>query len=338
MNNVMLILLVLGSGFFSVFMLLLAIAKPKQKEDVQSRLKRLKAEDELAFKLPDNIHAPVPEDANKRGEALANLNAQLDELFEPLVQDRIAESDARELARVIENAGRYGMTPKELRLWQYKAALLVPIAVGIFSYGIIGFSIALTPLLLLLGVAGGYYYPMLALNREAATRRNTILKQLPTTLDLLTICVEAGLSLQAGMFKVVEKTRPSPLRDEIDQVLREIQLGRPRAEALKDMAKRINLKEVNSVVLSMVQAEAMGTSVAKSLRVQSEIARENRWLRAQEAAYQAPVKLSFPLVFFIFPTIFIVIFGPVGLELFVNWNAPAGSSQSASPEPSASPQ
>jgi tight adherence protein C len=109
------------------------------------------------------------------------------------------------------------------------------------------------------------------------------------------------------------------LREEIDQVLREIQLGRPRAEALKDMAKRINLKEVNSVVLAMVQAEAMGTSIAKNLRVQADIARENRWTRAQEMAYKAPVKLTFPLVFFIFPTMFIVIFGPVVLDVMSNW-------------------
>jgi tight adherence protein C len=337
MSNYLLIAAVLGSGFVSIFMLLLAIAKPKQKEDVQSRLKRLKLDDEMAFHLPN---ATASTEVVPKANGLANLNAQLDELFEPLVQGRISESDARELGRAIESAGRYGMTPKQLRLWQFKSAALMPLAILILSYAIMGFNLALTPILVILAAVVGYYYPLLALNREGAKRRMDILRQLPTTLDLLTICVEAGLSLQAAMFKVVEKTRQSPLRDELDQALREIQLGRPRAEALKEMSKRINLKEVNSVVLSMVQAEAMGTSISKSLRVQSEIAREGRWLRAQELAYKAPVKLTFPLVFFIFPTIFIVIFGPVGLELFVNWNPPAGSvlsEPSPSPAPTSSP-
>lgn len=315
--NTLLILAILGLGFLSVFMLLLAIAKPKQKEDVQSRLKRLNVEEEPAFKLPGSEAAT--EVVAQQATAIEQLSEQLDELFKPMVAGRLTESEGRELKKVLDNAGRYAMTPMQMRLWQWKAATLFTFATAIFTIALMGPNMAVTPIFLILAALGGYNYPLLALNREAVKRRNDILKQLPTTLDLLTICVEAGLSLQAGLFKVVEKTRPSPLRDEIDQVLREIQLGRPRAESLKDMAKRINLKEVNSVVLAMVQAENMGTSVAKSLRIQSEIARESRWMRAQEQAFQAPVKLSFPLVFFIFPVIFIVIFGPVGLELMTNW-------------------
>jgi Flp pilus assembly protein TadB len=330
----LLILVILLLGFLSVFMLFLAIAKPKQKEDVESRLKRLNVEEDVSFKLPTLDPSEAIQGPPKAYSAIDNLNAQLDEVFKPLVKDRISDSDTRSLKLILENAGRYGMSPLQLRLWQCKAATMLPIAIGILSFGVMGFNMAITPLLLIGAAVGGFYYPILALHREAAQRRTAILRQLPTTLDLLTICVEAGLSLQAALFKVVEKTRPSPLRDEIDQVLREIQLGRPRAESLKNMAKRINLKEVNSVVLSMVQAEAMGTSIAKSLRIQSEIAREGRWMRAQEQAFQAPVKLSFPLVFFIFPVIFIVIFGPVGLELYTNWQKPPGTeTPAASPSP-----
>ncbi|MFP5501415.1 MAG: type II secretion system F family protein [Candidatus Sericytochromatia bacterium] len=312
----MLALILLGV-FGSVILLLLAVAKPKQKEDVEARLKRLNP-DELAAKPK----APEPESDTPKKEkkdAVADLNRQLDEVFRPLAKKRLTEAQAALLAKTIANAGRYTMTPVELRAWQYKAAAIAPLAAGVFLYALMGFEIPVTPMLMALAGVGGYFFPILALGQEATKRRNQILRQLPTTLDLLTICVEAGLSLQASMVKVVEKTRPSPLRDEIDQALREVQLGRPRAQALKDMAKRINLKEVNSVVLSMVQAEAMGTSIGKSLRVQSEIARENRWTRAQEQAYKAPVKLTFPLVFFIFPTVFIVIFGPVVLDLMSNF-------------------
>jgi tight adherence protein C len=314
--------------FASVMLFLLAIAKPKQKEDVEGRLKRLNAEDDErpAFKIPDKFVAPEPEDgvggqAKTKKDAVADLNAQLDELFKPMAKKRLTEADADALAKVLQAAGRYAMTPLQLRVWQYKSATLMPLGIGIFVAALIGFNPAVIPLIVILASVGGYWYPIVSLHSEAGKRRNAILKTLPTTLDLMTICVEAGLSLQAAMAKVVEKSRPSPLREEIDQCLREIQLGRSRADALKEMGRRINLKEVNSVVLSMVQAEAMGTGIAKSLRIQSEIARDNRMQRAQEQAMQAPVKLSFPLVFFIFPTVFIVIFGPVALELFTNWTA-----------------
>lgn len=312
------IVLILALAFLSFFMLLLAIAKPKQKEDVQARLSRLNVEEEL----PSMARPVEPEDDDgkpKKKDGLADLNAKLDALFKPMAQKRLTDAQAGQLAETIQNAGRYGMTPVQLRTWQYKIAALLPFGAAILTIAGLGFDWIITPLVIAAAAAAGYFIPVLLLNNEATQRRNAILRQLPSTLDLMTICVEAGLSLQAALFKVVEKSRPSPLREELDQALREIQLGRPRAQALKDMAKRINLKEVNSVVLSMVQAEAMGTSVAKSLRVQAEIARENRWQRAQEKAYQAPVKLTFPLVLFIFPVIFIVIFGPVALELMANW-------------------
>jgi tight adherence protein C len=313
------LILILALAFLSVFLLLLAIAKPKGKEDVENRLKRLRADEEPSKIKGFQPEAPADE-APKKKDALKDASAQLDELFTPMAQERLSEVEAARLAEFIANAGRYTMTPLQVRVWQFKAAVITPLFVGILLIGGLGFNLFVTPLLLLAAAAVGYYFPLIQLHQEASKRRNAILRQLPTTLDLLTICVEAGLSLQAAMFKVVEKTRPSPLRDEIDQALREIQLGRPRAQALKDMSKRINLKEVNSVVLAMVQAEAMGTGIAKSLRVQAAIARENRWTRAQEMAFKAPVKMTFPLVFFIFPVVFIVIFGPVALDLLTNWS------------------
>jgi Flp pilus assembly protein TadB len=309
-----LLLLLFGLLFASLFLGLLAIAKPKQREDVESRLKRLTDDTDRPVYRPQQPETPPP-----RREPLADANAQLDELFRPWARGRLTEGQAAELTQLLHAAGRYGTTPLQLRVWQLKCAVLMPIGAVVFTFALLGFNAAVTALVALAGTLGGFMYPVFALQREGSQRRDRILKQLPTTLDLLTVCVEAGLSLQAGLQKVVEKTRPSPLREELDQVLREIQLGRPRGDALREMARRVGLKEVNSVVLAMVQAEAMGTGIAKSLRIQSEIARENRVQRAQEQAMQAPVKLSFPLVFFIFPVVFIVIFGPVALELFTNW-------------------
>ncbi|MEB3284983.1 MAG: type II secretion system F family protein [Candidatus Sericytochromatia bacterium] len=301
-------------SFVAVLLLLLAVAKPKQREEVEGRLKRLKENAER----PNFLHTEAPQSALKK-DALADANQQLDALFRPAAERRLSERQATEIQLLLQAAGRYHMTPLQVRIWQLKSALLMPLAAIFLTFALLGFNPAVTVLLASGASGGGFFYPIFALQKESSKRRAVILRQLPTTLDLLTVCVEAGLSLQAALQKVVEKTRPNPLREEIDQVLREIQLGRPRGDALKDMARRVGIKEVNSVVLSMVQAEAMGTSVSKSLRVQSEIARDARMQRAQEQAMQAPVKLSFPLVFFIFPVVFIVIFGPVALELFTNW-------------------
>ncbi|MEB3328121.1 MAG: type II secretion system F family protein [Candidatus Sericytochromatia bacterium] len=309
-----LLLLLFGLMFASLFLGLLAIAKPKQREDVESRLRRLSSDDERPGFRAVQPDAPPP-----RTASIAEANAQLDELFRPWAAGRLSEGQATELTQLLHAAGRYGTPPLQLRVWQLKCAVLLPFCGVVFTFALLGFNAAVVALVTLAGTVGGYFYPVFALQREASQRRDLILKQLPTTLDLLTVCVEAGLSLQAGIQKVVEKTRPNPLREELAQVLREIQLGRPRGDALKEMARRVGLKEVNSVVLAMVQAEAMGTGIAKSLRIQSEIARDTRIQRAQEQAMQAPVKLSFPLVFFIFPVVFIVIFGPVALELFTNW-------------------
>lgn len=328
--------------FAAVFLLLLAVAKPKQKEDVEGRLKRIR-EDEGSAKKP----APWALAAAKEGpeepakkDPIAELSGQLDKAFTPWAQRMVGEGEQDDLQERIDRAGRYGMRPIDLVVWQLKAAALGGFGALILGAGLFGPEPGVLALLVFAAVGGGYWYPRHALNQEGTKRRTAILRALPATLDLMTICVEAGLSLQAAMFKVVEKGRPGPLRDEIDQVLREVQLGRPRGEALKDMGRRIDLKEVNSVVLSMVQAEATGTSVAKALRIQSEVARDGRWTRAQEQAYQAPVKLSFPLVFFIFPVMFLVIFGPVALELLTDWSrgeAPAAAAEPAPLDEEASP-
>lgn len=320
--------------FAAVFLLLLAVAKPKQKEEVEGRLKRIKDHEAGKKPAPWQLEASLeakPGEAKK--DPIAELSGKLDQAFTPYAERMVGEGEAEDLQELIDRAGRYGMRPLDLRVWQLKAAFLGGFGAIVLGTGLLGPEPGVLALLTAVALGAGYWYPRHALNQEATRRRTAILRALPATLDLLTICVEAGLSLQAAMFKVVEKGRPGPLREEIDQVLREVQLGRPRGDALKDMARRIELKEVNSVVLSMVQAEATGTSVAKALRIQSEVARDGRWTRAQEQAYQAPVKLSFPLVFFIFPVMFLVIFGPVALELLTDWTRGSDTTQVAEPAP-----
>jgi len=163
----------------------------------------------------------------------------------------------------------------------------------------------------------GYFYPLVKLNTMIEERKKEIFRSLPDTLDLLTVCLEAGMGINEALVKVVDKSRPTSLRDEISKTLQEIQIGNPRLQALKDLAKRIDLKELTSVIIAIIQAEKMGNSLSRTLKIQSEIIREIRWQKAQEQAQKAPVKIIIPVALFIFPTIFMVIFGPLVINYLV---------------------
>lgn len=173
----------------------------------------------------------------------------------------------------------------------------------------------MTALLYTLGGAGlGYYFPMSSLNSKIQKRQENIVKALPDALDLLVICVEAGLGFDMAMGKVYEKW-DNELALAFGRVLREIQLGKLRREALRDMAERMDVPDVNSFTAAIIQADQLGVSMATILRVQSEQMRIKRRQRAQEKAQQAPVKMIVPMVFLIFPSIWIVLLGPAVLQV-----------------------
>lgn len=158
----------------------------------------------------------------------------------------------------------------------------------------------------------GYYFPDMWLKGKIKRRQEEILRALPDALDLLTICVGAGLGFDAAMHKVVEKW-DNELAREFGRVLREIQLGKTRREALRDMADRIGLPEVSSFVAAIIQSEQLGVSLGKVLLIQAENMRTKRRQRAEEKAHQAPVKMIFPLVFLVMPALFIVLLGPAAM-------------------------
>ena len=161
---------------------------------------------------------------------------------------------------------------------------------------------------------GGVFVPMFLLRRSAKSRQKKVWRSMPSALDLLTTCVEAGLSLDFAMQRVAERYK-GPLADEIERMIREIGLGKTRREALLDMAERLDLPDVSTFVNSVIQAEQLGTSVGQVLRVQSNQLRMRRRQRAEQVARQAPVKMVFPLVFFLMPSLFIVTIGPVVLSV-----------------------
>jgi tight adherence protein C len=161
----------------------------------------------------------------------------------------------------------------------------------------------------LFGVAIGFILPEFWLGRRIRSRSMEMVLQLPDALDLLTISVEAGLGFDAALAKVVEKME-GPLVNEFRQALAEIRMGRTRRDALRDVVARADAQPVSNFIGAIVQAEQLGVPIAKVLQIQSQQLRIERRQRAEEAAAKAPVKMLFPMVGCIFPTIFIVILGP----------------------------
>jgi tight adherence protein C len=160
----------------------------------------------------------------------------------------------------------------------------------------------------------GFFGPDAWLERKVDERRQAMLRALPDVLDLLVISVEAGLGFDAALARVVS-TVPGPLSEEFFRMLQETRVGVSRRDAMRHLMERTDLDELRSFLLAMIQAEAFGVTIARVLRVQADEMRVKRRQRAQEKAFAAPVKLVFPLVFCIFPALFIVLLGPAALQI-----------------------
>jgi tight adherence protein C len=168
--------------------------------------------------------------------------------------------------------------------------------------------------------AFGACYPLIWLRDKVQARHQAITRALPYDLDLLTLSVEAGLDFTAALGKVVEKGRKGPLADELSIALKELKLGKTREEALRGLAARVGLPTLSSFVHALVQADKMGTPLGKILRILSTQMRIDRTQRAEKLANEAPVKLLLPLIGFIFPTLFIMLFGPIAYQVFFGGN------------------
>lgn len=162
--------------------------------------------------------------------------------------------------------------------------------------------------------AFGFVLPNVLLHNAGQKREQSMRNALPDALDLLTISVEAGLGFDAAVSRVARHTK-GPLAQEFSRLLQEMQIGVGRMEAMRAMAERTTIKEFRSFIMAMVQADAFGIPIARVLRVQSKEMRVKRRQRAEEAAQKVPVKILFPLIFFILPCLFIVIIGPVALQM-----------------------
>lgn len=159
-----------------------------------------------------------------------------------------------------------------------------------------------------------YVHPSMWLRSAVKSRHRSIERSLPFVLDLLTLSVEAGLDFMTAIQRIVQRRKIDPLGEELIRTFREVQLGKTRREALRSLGSRVNQTDVSSVVNALVQADELGVSIGSILRIQADQMRTRRFQRAEKAANEAPVKMLFPLTAFIFPSVFIVLLGPVIME------------------------
>jgi tight adherence protein C len=164
----------------------------------------------------------------------------------------------------------------------------------------------------------GFYLPDIWLRQKTDKRKEKILNALPDALDLFVVCVESGMGLDSAIYRVAQEMRLNSLElsDELQLMNLELRAGKSRKDALKNLALRTNLEEINSLVTLLIQTDQFGTSMADALRIYSDSYRTQRYQRAEELAAKLPVKLIFPLVVFIFPALFVVLLGPAAISIY----------------------
>ncbi|HSF68291.1 MAG TPA: type II secretion system F family protein [Nitrospiraceae bacterium] len=249
------------------------------------------------------------------------LKAQLQDLLEWF--GRINQSSNVEKVRatrgqLISAGYRSGKAP----IFFFGAKLLLAIVIVCLSAMIpakvLGFpSATQLTFFYVLAAACGYYAPKLWLWRAIAVRKDALQRAIPDALDLMVVCVEAGLGLDQAITRVGEEVKRAhpELSDELSILALELRTGVSRQEALRNLANRTDLEEVRNLVAILVQTDRFGTSIGQALRVQADAMRTTRWLKAEELAAKLPVKLLFPLIFFIFPNLLIVTIGPACIRM-----------------------
>ena len=256
--------------------------------------------------------------------SLSEMELQLpfgQRVVRPLIQrlGRLLEQTMPEKARQavslkLQLAGRpNGMNSGDFIAVRYVlTGLLCLLGIGV---GVLAQRSVLIALGAAVGATVGLYLPMLWLRRRISRRKADMRADLPDVIDVLVVCVEAGLTFDAGLGKVVEKYDHA-LADEFGRVLQESRLGRPRLEALYEMGQRTAVEELNNFIQAVIQSEQLGSGIVRLLRVQSDEIRQKRLLIAQERGAKASLKMLLPMIGCIFPTLWIILLGPAALLAF----------------------
>lgn len=221
---------------------------------------------------------------------------------------RLKAADLERSHRVLQAAGQdFLVTPEELAGLRVVGAVLASTVFVVLALMLGKGGVGTLLLCVLLGVPVGWLYPSLWLKERRKTREKRVIRDLPIFLDFITMAVEAGLNITGAIEQAILKGPPGPLSQEFSRMMRDLRAGLPRAEALRRLADRMDIAQISSFTSALIQADRVGASLGPTLRSQSMQRREERFLRAEKLALEAPVKMMFPLVAFFFPIVFIVL-------------------------------
>ena len=305
------LLIIAGLAAAGVLLIVLGLSGSSPVDPVQARLTQLGSMQ--AKNLEElELQAPFVE------RTLRPLMARFSGRMQRMTSTSFSDTTERRLAL----AGN----PGDMRVADWLGIKAVGAIVGavvffllFFIIGVLGLPPVISLGMIAVGGLFGYILPEFWLGRRVRARQHAILLMIPDALDLLTISVRAGLGFDAALGKVVEKME-GPLVDEFRRALAEVRVGKARRDALRDIVPRTEVVPLTNFIGAIIQAEQLGVSISKVLQVQSEQLRIERRQRAEEMAAKAPIKMLFPLVGCIFPSLFIVILGPAIILIVLNLN------------------
>lgn len=292
--------------FLAVFMIVFVIlnALLKNKIDIKGRLEQIK-------KSHDNLKQGEDQNRSFKDRALMPFYKYIGQLLLKTMPD----TKIFELNKKLDRAGLLkNCSVERWLLIRNAVALSISALFGILIYIIVSSILKafVLGLFIMLLVCFVFKFSLL---KKIEGRKKKILRDLPYTLDLITVSVEAGLSFDGAIAKAVGNIN-GELCDEFAKSLKEIRMGIERKKALRNMSDRCDVKELSMLVTSLIQADELGVSLGKVLRIEAANLREQRKQLAREKAMKAPIKMLFPLIFFIFPSIFIIILGPAAIKIF----------------------
>lgn len=254
-------------------------------------------------KLVQEVH--LPSDITGEPNILVKIFNLPDLLIDRLTQRRGSIPFIDKLKRRLNNAGR-PINPGQLLALKLLLMISLPMLTLGFSKG--------SPMMAMLALVVGFIFPDFWVKNQIKKRQALILRDLPHIIDLLNICVGAGLDFMVAVNRVTQDFHSCALVDELKAMVHEIQMGSSRREAMKNLASRVNSTEMISFVRTLLQADRMGTPIGEALQMQAEEIRIRRFQRGEEAALKAPIKLLFPLLFFILPVVMIIVAGPILIQ------------------------
>ena len=310
-------ILISFAGFFVIFLFCIGILQLRRRSIAKKKvLQRIRTGGQV---IDRSYEGPLPE-ANRSVSKNAIVNIFIN-LGNRMRLKKVEDGSIKQM-RFLKAGIR---NPKAaLIFWGVKCFLAMLFMAIFLVLRILVFRVMNGQLTLVLGVLMpflGFYLPDLWLRQKTEKRQEKLLKALPDALDLMVVCVEAGMGLDEAINRVAKesKLQSKELSDEFSFLSLELRAGKQRKDALRNLAERTNLEEVNNLVTLLIQADKFGTNIADTLRVYSDSFRTERFQRAEEMAAKMPVKLIFPLILFIFPALFIVIIGPAIISIYRNF-------------------